>query len=146
MSSPPAPSHISHTHQIQTLCLKTSQTSEHSNILTWRPHAFLPSHLPIQTHIKFKHFIIKHSNISVSSTPHVSPSLPSSQTRQIKALENFFQRWPGIGVSGNKCLIRFNGVFMDLSFFISCNFARANICFCFSETFLFLLFNLQSLV
>ena len=57
--------------------------------------SFLPSHLPIQTHIKFKHFIIKHSNISVSNPPHVSPSLASSQTRKIinlalKALENFF--------------------------------------------------------
>ena len=113
--------------------------------------SFLPSHLPIQTHIKFKHFIIKHSNISVSNRPHVSPSLASSETRQIinvalKALENFFFQSPsGSGVSGNERLIRFNGVFVDFTFSISCNFAREIICFCFSETFLSLLFNLQDL-
>ena len=94
---PTAP--ISHTHQIETLRV---QTSEHSYIQLRdhmssprAPISQLPSHT--HTHIKFKHFIIKHSNISVSNPPHVSPSLASYETRQIinvalKALENFFSK------------------------------------------------------
>ena len=140
---PTAP--ISHTHQIETLRV---QTSEHSYIQL-RDHMSsprAPSSPLAHTHIKFKHFIIKHSNISVSNTPHVSPSLASSETRQIinvalKAQENFFFQSPS-GVSSASMV--FLWIF---PFFIMQFCSREYLFFCFfSETFLFLLLNLQNLV